>query len=189
MKRGFKSLCENLSLNYRKNLGLSKKSPLSPYTLAEYLDVILIDPKNIPDLQKKHLDTLLKEKKSSWSAVTLLFNNTNAIIYNSSHAKSRQTNDMMHELSHIILEHKPTGMHSYEMGLFLRYYDKTQEEESDCLAATLLLPRDILINIKYSHMDISSATRKYSVSPALINMRLNTSGVNIIYKRTRDKIT
>ena len=184
MKRGFKSLCENLALTYRKNLALTNKAPLCPHLLSKHLNIVVLAPENINKLSKDQLNILLNEEKSSWSAVALSFNNTNAIIYNSSHAKSRQTNDIMHELSHFILEHKPSGMHSYEIGVFLRYYDKTQEEEADCLASTLLLPRDVLMSIKYSKIGTTAAARQYSVSSSLLNMRLNTSGVNIIYSRT-----
>jgi Zn-dependent peptidase ImmA (M78 family) len=188
VKRGFKSLCEKLALSYRDQLGLYRKSSLCPHSLAKHLEVVVLTPEQILNVSQSSLDILLNKEKSSWSAVALTFNGTNAIIYNGSHAKSRQTNDIMHELSHIILKHQPSTMHhQYETGIFLRDYDKEQEEEADFLASTLLLPKDVLMDIKYLGIEIKTAAKKYSVSPALINMRLNTSGVNVIYKRTRKR--
>lgn len=187
MKRGFKSLCESLAVSYRNKLGLSKKEPLCPRQLAKHLNVLVLSPKKIDNFSEEDMNVLLHEEQSSWSAVALSLNSRNAIIYNSSHALSRQSNDIMHELSHIILEHKPTGMHSYEIGVVLRYYDKNQEEEADCLAATLLLPRDVLFDIKFSGTDLKTAAENYNISTSLLNMRLNTSGINTIHRRTKKK--
>jgi len=92
----------------------------------------------------------------------------------------------MHELAHIIIGHKPPqNTYSQETGVFLRHYDKTQEEEADCLAAILLLPKDVLLKIKFSNLGHSSAVQEYSISKKLLEMRLNTSGVNHIYKRSK----
>lgn len=74
---------------------------------------------------------------------------------------------------------------SQETGIFLRHYDQTQEEEADCLAAILLLPKDALFKIKFSNSNVQHAAREYGVSKKLLEMRLNTSGINHIYKRSR----
>lgn len=188
LRRGFKSWCENTSLSYRKDLGLEKEDPLCPFALSKHLKIILINPAEVPNLKDGVLKTLLTDDPESWSAVAISSNNAHLIIYNSSHAKTRQSNDIMHELSHIIIGHAPqTIHHSPETGLLLRDYDKNQEEEADCFASILLLPRDALFNIKFSKIPEVIAARTYGVSLKLLRMRLNISGANHVYQHSRKK--
>lgn len=188
LRRGFKSWCENTSLAFRKDLNLEKDSPLCPFALSMHLNIQLIDPNEVAGLSNDALKILLTDDSESWSAVAISSNNKHLIIYNSSHAKTRQSNDIMHELSHIIIGHRPqTIHHSPETGLLLRDYDKNQEEEADCLAAILLLPRDVVFNIKFSRISPAVASKKYGVSQRLLQMRLNTSGANHVYRRSVTK--
>jgi Zn-dependent peptidase ImmA (M78 family) len=176
LKRGFKTWCETTALAYRKEMGLQKHSPLHASTLANHLGVRLIKPEEIPGLDREYLHVLLRSEKDSWSAVTLCRNSSNIVIYNTSRPASRQSNDIMHELSHIIIGHKAQLVHSFDAGLFLRHYDRSQEEEADCLAATLLLSRDALIRIAFSGRQLDAAAKEYAVSVALLSMRMNLSG-------------
>lgn len=186
LRRGFKSWCENTSISYRKTLRLEKHAPLCSYILAKHLGVKLLTPKEINGLSTSDINLLLKTDSDSWSAATLSNNKSNIIIYNSSHAKTRQANDIMHELSHIIIRHKPQMTHhSEKIGILLRQYDKMHEEEADCLAATLLLPKEALFKIKFSRKSVAIAAKQYGVSKQLMQMRLGTSGVNNIYKLTK----
>ena len=188
LRRGFKSWCENTSLAYRKDLDLEKEDPLCPFALSKHLNIQLINPTEVPNLKNDVLKTLLTDDSESWSAVAISSNNTHLIIYNSSHAKTRQSNDIMHELSHIIIGHKPqTIHHSPETNLLLRDYDKGQEEEADCFASILLLPKDAVFKIKFSKIPEVIAARTYGVSIRLLQMRLNTSGANHVYQRSRKK--
>lgn len=187
LRRGFKSWCENTSLSYRKVLGLDKISPLCPFALSKHLKIRLIDPSDIPNLKRDVLKTLENDAES-WSAVAISSGNAHLVVYNPFHAKTRQSNDIMHELSHIIIGHKPQSTHhSLDAGMFLRDYDKDQEDEADCLASVLLLPRDVLLDIKFNKTPEHTAARNYGVSPSLLKMRLNTSGANHIYRHSRSK--
>ena len=69
--RGFKTRCENLSIQIRKALRLRKTDPLSAKSLAEYLGVLLWKPSEIQALKKQTLTVLLGKGKSLWSAVTI----------------------------------------------------------------------------------------------------------------------
>jgi Zn-dependent peptidase ImmA (M78 family) len=149
--------------------------------LAEHLGVIIKTPNEIEGLSKESSELLLNGEASTWSAVTLSLGDKHVVIYNPSHAKSRQSNDIMHELSHIIIGHQPQQMHSYELGLLLRHYNADQENEADWLAGTLLLPRDALVKIKFSKMDHDQAAKFYGTSKRLLDWRLNSTGVNSIY--------
>ena len=106
--RGFKTKCENISVEIRKKLGLGKIDPLSPEALAEYLGVRLLKPTDIENLSDKSRIQLLYKDKDSWSAVTISYLGVDLIAYNPTHSKWRHSSDIMHELSHIILGHKPS---------------------------------------------------------------------------------
>jgi len=184
LKRGFKRWSENTAISYRKDLELNKTDALCPFNLAQHLNIKLINPLQLRQkISAKNLNILLEKESGSWSAVTISKDSSHAIIYNSSHAKTRQANDIMHELSHVIIGHKPqTVHHSHDTNMWLRQYNKNQEDEANCLAAALLLPRTVLINIKSQRMSLYTASKIYGVSQSLIGMRLNISGVNRIYK-------
>ena len=69
------------------------------------------------------------------------------VIYNPEHSSGRQSNDIMHELAHLILDHKPTTVIlSQDGSLVMRSFNQQQEEEADWLAGCLLLPRDALVH-------------------------------------------
>ncbi|MGA2505974.1 MAG: ImmA/IrrE family metallo-endopeptidase [Chitinispirillaceae bacterium] len=188
LQRGFKSWSENIAIRYREELDLQKLDPLDAMVLAAHLQIPLITPDAIDNLSSSAKNILLHEDPDSWSAVTLHKNGKHFIIYNSSNAPSRRSNDIMHELSHIIIGHKPQkDFHSPELNVIIRDYNSEQEDEANCLASTLLLPKDALLNIKFKHISDDVAAKKYCVSKTLLKMRLNLSGVNYIHQRASKK--
>lgn len=178
MQRGFKSRCENLALQVRSDLRLNRVAPLPPESLAEHLGVQLWKPQDVCGLSREALQQL-KRDGDSWSAVTVTFDGIEVVIYNNQHARNRQSSDITHELSHIILDHKPIEMmlFSKDLDIVLRDYDEDAEEEATWLAGCLLLPRDALFHIKKHAIDDQTAKDTYHVSPALLHFRMNTTGV------------
>lgn len=184
LARGFKSWCENVALEIRRELDLSKIDPLRPSELARYLNVELLTPNNIPGLSPKALKMLLRKHSDTWSAVTVSYGGRHVVIYNPTHSPARQSSDIMHELSHLIIGHNPAQVFLSQDGqIALRSYDQTQEQEAAWLSGCLLLPRDVLLYIKRSGMTDQEACRVYEVSKDLLTFRLNVSGVNLQFKR------
>lgn len=178
-RRGFKTWAEKTASNYRSKLDLHEIDPLCAWSLAKHLKIQVWFPDEIPGIPPNVVNVLSNERKSSWSAATLANVETPLIILNSSHSKGRQSNDLMHELSHVILDHKPTRVDFFKSGFFLiNSYNAEIEEEADILARTLLLPRAALFSIKSKRMSQEEATKKYNVSKELLNMCLNLSGIN-----------
>lgn len=179
--RGFKSKCENLSLQVRRELGLLKTDALPAEALAEHLGVLLLTPTGIPELSANASITLLGKERDSWSAVTVSYAGVDVIIYNPTHSKARQVSDIMHEISHILLGHEPTPfiLISQSDQVVLRSYNKSQEEEAGWLAACLLLPREALLLIRRSGISDREAYQAYSVSRDMLTFRMNKSGVNL----------
>jgi hypothetical protein len=179
-ERGFKSWCEKHAIETRKLHGLKQHERLDPYEVARRLNVTVWTEKDVPGLSAASLSLLNGSPgASTWSAVTLVHGERRLVILNSSHSPGRLSNDLMHELAHIILKHSPSAMEISEHGVALRKnYDKQQEQEADWLAACLLLPRPALVNIKRLRKDIAAAAQEYGVSPAMLNYRLAVTGVN-----------
>jgi IrrE N-terminal-like domain len=185
LERGFKTWCENVSLQLRTELGLPKTAPLQAEALARHLNVLLWKPIDIRGLSPQARLVLLRTERDSWSAVTVSFAGVDAVIYNSSHSKARQSSDIMHELSHILIGHEPGKIFLSQNGqIMLRTYDQTQEEEASCLANALLLPREVLLLIRRSRMSDNKACEVYGVSRELLKFRMNISGVNRQVRQT-----
>jgi len=177
-ERGFKSWAERTSLSFRRDLGLQPHSPLHPARLAEYLDVRLCTPKQIPGLKQKVLDQLLKHDPSGWSAVSVCQGERSLLIYNPTHSKGRQASDIMHELAHVILDHKPATMiMSHDGSMAMRSYNQKQEDEANWLAWCLLLPREALVRCKRGGDSVEEIAEEYGVSETLVRFRLRITGV------------
>lgn len=178
--RGFKTKCENISLEIRKKLGLGKSDPLSPEALAEYLGVYLLKPTDIEHLSEQSRLQLLRKDKNSWSAVTISYLGVDIIAYNPTHSKWRHSSDIMHELSHIILGHRPSQIVflTPDIQIALRDYNQDLEEEAIWLSGCLLLPREALLRIRRSGISDADACHKYCVSIDLLTFRMNKTGVD-----------
>ena len=188
-ERGFKSWAERTSQNFRRDFGLQTHSPLEPAVLATHLDVRLCTPKDIPGLPQAVLDQLLKCDPSGWSAVSIYQRDRGLVIYNPAHSKGRQASDIMHELAHLVLDHKPaTVILSQDGTLVMRSYDQKQEDEANWLAWCLLLPRDALTRCARGALSIDAIAEQYGVSKTLVNFRLRVTGVQAqirSYQRNR----
>jgi len=178
LKRGFKAWCEKAAAGYRRDLGLQRDDALDPHILAKHLRVLVITPDKLPGLAATTLRHLLHVDPDSWSAVTLVLSGRRLVIVNSSHPPGRLASSLSHELSHIILEHKPTQAFFGPNGsLMIKEFNKEQEEEADCLASVLLVPREALLSL-VSRYDDQELASHFGVSLPLLRMRRNRSGVD-----------
>jgi len=185
-RRGFKSWCEETALNVRQHQKLAITAPLSPFVLARELQVAVIQPPDLKHLAEDVRRRLLGHHSDCWSAITIPGKRRPLIVYNPSHSAARQNSDLMHELAHILLGHKPTVVFiDPNTDLSLRTYDKAQEEEANWLAGCLLLPREVLLHIKATHISDETACRHYGVSAKMLTYRMNVSGVNIQHSRVQ----
>lgn len=193
MQRGFKSRCEEYSVDVREELGLTPEAPLDPLAFAQHLGVLVWAPEEVPGVPLEHLDRLVRVDSGSWSAVTLQLPEGCVVIVNSAHSSRRQTSSIMHELSHLVLKHKPARVDvSEKEHLLLSSHDKNQEEEANWLAGTLLLPRPALVAIKRQGLSEETACRRYGVSTDMLRWRLAVTGVKaqfeaITRKRRRSR--
>jgi hypothetical protein len=184
-RRGFKAWCEETALNVRQHQGLPATAPLSPHLLASELRVAVVQPSDLKDLSADVCRRLLGKHSDCWSAMTIPGKRP-LIVYNPAHSAARQNSDLMHELAHVLLGHKPTRVFiDPHTGLALRTHDKEQEEEASWLAGSLMLPREVLLHIKANSISDEAACRQYGVSAKMLTYRMNVSGVNIQQKRAQ----
>jgi Zn-dependent peptidase ImmA (M78 family) len=183
-KRGFKTQCENMATQVRRELGLKSYEPLSTDRLATYLDVRLISPAHVIGLSPSALRILQGSGADEWSAVTLTEAEREIVIYNPTHSIARQASDVMHELAHLMLGHKPsTFMLAPGNGWAIRSYDSDQEDEAGWLSGCLLLPRPALLS--FEGRPDTEVCAEYGVSLALLRFRRNASGVATQMRRKR----
>lgn len=178
MRRGFKAWCETTAGNYRQALGVSPTAALDPKRLAAHLGIRVTTPEGIPTLSETSRRQLLEVDPDSWSAVTLVRNDSGLVILNSAHGAARQRSSLAHELAHILLNHASDQTHLSALGLlFRRSFDREQEREADWLAGCLLVPRDGLLKARLRTPSEDALATRFGVSVAMISWRLRVTGV------------
>lgn len=179
LRRGFKTWCENAAASYRRDLGVSRSAPLDPRVLAEHLGILVWSPSEIPGMTGPVLKHLTVTDAESWDAVTIQTEDGTLIILNGVPDVGRRNNSLAHELSHIVLEHEPAHVfHTADGHMVMNEYNATHEEEANCLAGTLLLPREALLQAITQGMDDSIMATHFGVSLSLLRMRRNMTGVD-----------
>jgi Zn-dependent peptidase ImmA (M78 family) len=190
LERGFKSWAERTAASIRRELGLSDDAPFDLRALAELIEVRLMVPSEVAAMPKDVLRTLLVDDPDGWSAVSLTAGARAVVIYNPCHSKARQSSDIAHELSHIILSHEPAKLVVSSDGqMVMRSYNSKQEEEANWLGWSLLLPREALLHASRQKMSTSEIARTFEVSEALVSFRMGVTGVRLLQARARSKFT
>jgi len=183
VRRGFKAQAERTAAAARNALGLRPNAPIDPWSYAAHLNVRVLDFSQL-GLPTRAVSQLTVVDGDSWSAMTLQIDRTFAIVLNPAHAITRQRNDLMHELAHIQLGHTPARVEVSETGLLLLSdYSDEQEQEADWLAASLLLPRDVLVQLRSAGRSAADIASCYGVSEALCAWRLRMTGVDVQIRR------
>jgi Zn-dependent peptidase ImmA (M78 family) len=178
LRRGFKTWCEQAALGYRRDLNLKPNSPLDPRLLAQHLGIAIWTPDQIPGLELRFVEHLLRTDPDCWSAVTLFEGAKTVILNNSAHGAARQNSTLAHELSHIVLEHPPSQVFFAPDGqMMMRHYNLVHEEEAGCLSGTLLVPREALLGLVRQRKNEQEIATYFGVSPDLVRMRKNVTGV------------
>ena len=178
LRRGFKAWCERAAAGYRRELGLLPHEALNPLELARLLKILVITPEALNGLSASAADHLCVTDADSWSAVTLIEGQRKLVILNPSHSAARKNSDLAHELSHIILEHKPTqAFFGPDKTLMIREFDRVQEAEAECFSSVLLVPREALLALLLVSDD-EVAAQQLGVSTQMFRMRRNVTGVD-----------
>ena len=178
MRRGFKAWCERTANEYRQALGVPLEEALDPWAFAAFLQVRVLTPQDISGLSETSLKQLTVIDPDSWSAVTMSQSGISLVILNSRQPVTRQANSLVHELAHIILNHKADNAQvSAEGILFRAQFNKEQEDEADWLAGCILVPGEGLIQAYRRGHPPPLLAQQFGVSRALITWRLRMTGI------------
>ena len=179
LERGFKAWCERSALAIRTELSIEAHGPLTARQLANHLGVGLLTPRDIPGLPGDVLEQLTQRDPQGWSAVSFAIGGMNTVIFNGSNSSGRQSSDIMHELSHVILNHEPSQVIlSVDGQLAMRTFDPKQEDEANWLGWTLLLPRPALMHCANLRLSAVQIATEYEVSEQLAKFRSGITGVH-----------
>lgn len=178
-KRGFKTWSDKKAVEYRTLLGLKDISPLCAFELCKHLQIPVYEPSQINGLTAEHQNELLGPNNSHWSAASIpVGENKYIIIHNPMHTEARQQSNLMHELAHIICEHK-VAIDKYNLGLsgFLRNHNPEQENEAEWLGSCLQLPRPALVWALRRKMNEQEIANHFNASNEMVRYRINITGV------------
>jgi Zn-dependent peptidase ImmA (M78 family) len=176
LKRGFKADAERKAKAYRVELSIHPCAPLCAFTLAEHLNVPVYPATDF--LTTSH--DINKLNDSEWSALTMITKTGNRIvIHNSFNSVARQQSDIMHELAHIICDHKRgQSEYDFEIPFGMREFDELQEEEAKCLGSTLQLPTPCLLWAKKREMQPEAIASHFNASVDMVIYRMNMTGIS-----------
>ncbi len=186
LRRGFKTLAENISSELRSELRLNATDRLDPCALANHLAVPVLYLRDLvrAGAQAGSVRHFRGVARSSFSAVTVLEGHRRVIVVNDAHAPVRQASDLAHELSHLILEHEPHAAVSVDG---CRLWNDEMEKEADWLAGVLLVPRDAALIAARENWSIENAAAHFGVSEQMMRWRLSHTGALVQAKRERAK--
>jgi Zn-dependent peptidase ImmA (M78 family) len=183
LRRGFKALAERKAAAARVALGLAPTDPLDAWAYAAHLQVLVESLANL-QLPATAIRQLTQVDPDSWSAMTLRENDIFLIVLNPTHARTRQQNDLMHELGHIDLKHTPARVDVSSTGLMLLSdYADEQEQEADWYAGAFLLPRDAILQLRGQGCSALQIASLFNVSEALCEWRIRMTGVDVQVRR------
>ncbi len=177
LKHGFKAKAERLSAEFRTKMSIHPCAPLCAFKLAEYLNIPIYSATeflSLPDEIEK-----LSDESFGWSALTMVTSADNRIIiHNPYHSQARQQSDIMHELAHVICEHKQSlDNYNFKIPLGMRHFDELQEEEAICLGSTLQITRPGLQWALKRNYTVEQIANHFNSSVEMATYRLRISGV------------
>jgi Zn-dependent peptidase ImmA (M78 family) len=179
VKRGFKSWAEKQACSARRLCGLPPNARLTARQLAERMKIRIISPREIPDLPDEIVAKLLSDFSAQWSAVTLAVTGQFLIIYNTAHSRQRQESDLMHEIAHILCEHKPARIERPgKLPWASRTFAAEQEEEAAWLGSCLQIPRGGLLKAVECGLPNSAIASQFGASEEMVCYRRNTTGID-----------
>lgn len=175
LRRGFKAEAERTSLRVRGELGITAHERLECEHLAAHLEIPVLSLEQLVESGASPASVArLASQAARFSALTLCVGARRLIVYNPAESPGRHANSLAHELSHVLLDH-PTEPPLDGAGC--RRWNGEVEDEADCLAATLLVPREGAVWWLGNGHSLSAGAMHFGVSEKLFAWRANHTGV------------
>lgn len=167
-------------------------SPLDPFILARFANLLVISLDQVKELSDKARDHLLGSAANDWSGgACSLPNGMKLVILNPTHGFARTNATLMEEICHVFLGHKPNRLSVVtkdERGRVLnRDYRKSDEEEAYGVGAAALVPFAALRMFVYADKSATEIARHFRVSKELVEYRLKVTHLWSDYKNGQQK--
>ncbi len=175
LSAAFRRRCETISTDQRVRLGLRAFEALPAQMLAETLDAQMMTLGQFDSHSPDHAAYLLSSDR--WSAAVLC-RKPLLIVINPNHAPVRRESSLMHELSHVLLNH-PMVQFSPETGLPMR--SQVHEAEAAFLGGCLQIPRRGLLRALQLGWSVIQIAHHFSASESMVIFRLNVTGASKAY--------
>lgn len=174
LRRGFKTEAEWYAQEMRRELKLKPHDPLCPWRLAAHLEIEVVKLSALATDTEKDVKAAVRYLMSTgsehFSAVTIFpthHGRKRVICANDSHAATRQSASISHELTHALLGHRPKSLFEF---------DKIAEDEAHWMGPALLVSDKAATQIAYRRISVDEAAKEFGVSSKLMQMRLNVTG-------------
>jgi hypothetical protein len=161
----------------RERMSLRPFDALDPVQLiATYDNMVLA---NLLDLFRDDPGLrVLQEHRRAWSAIAYREKpGPWLLMANPWHAETRTRASLMEEVSHIVLDHRPTRLSPCELtGLPKREYTPSKEKEAYGVAGAALVPFNGIVPLLRAGESVDAIADRYGVSVELAMMRINVTG-------------
>jgi IrrE N-terminal-like domain len=167
-------------------------SPLDPFTLARFANLIVISLDQVKELSDSAREHLLGSAANHWSGgACSLPSGMKLVILNPTHGRARTNATLMEEICHVFLGHEPNRLSVVtkdERGRVLnRDYRKSDEEEAYGVGAAALVPFAALRKFVYTDKSATEIARHFRVSKELVEYRLKVTHLWREYKIGQQK--
>lgn len=174
LPRGFKAEAERKAAAIRGRLGLREQDPVDLFKVAGLLGARVVSADSLVSIERLH--EIESMQAFAFSACTFDIRDKPVVVFNPLRSAGRQSSDIAHELSHLILEHELSEI-EYLGEIAFRTCRSDQEEQATSLGATLLLPRPLLASALKRGLGIDEVAATYDVTVEMARFRWNSTGI------------
>lgn len=189
-------LYELQALGLRDFARVHPDSPLNPFALAGFANLLVVDIDKLRDLSQQSREHLLGVAAEQWSGGATsraLPDGRKIVILNPTHGRARTNATLMEEICHVFLGHQANRLAVVakdEHGKTLaRDYRKVDEEAAYATGAAALVPYAALRKLVLRGKDAFEIARHFRVSKDLIEYRLKVTKLWKTYQSARTKVT
>lgn len=181
---------ESVGQELRALAQLRPHDQLDPWILAPKVGLTVIDLFKILNIEEEDRSVLLQNGAASWSGGVYpnpLPDGSYICILNPSHSPRRNKITLMEEIIHSFLKHKPTTVMLTEMGVKVRDFNKSLEEEAYGIGAAALIPWSNFFTLLNRGYNVAELAEHYDVTQDLIVYRIKITGASRLYKARQRK--
>lgn len=172
LPRSFRNRCEVISTDLRRQLGLQVFDRLRADALAKKCEVTICTPDEL-NLSEEAVQYCLQHYDWWGFLIPPASPRKPMIVYDSKQSPARYESTIMHELSHLILNHPPERIYFATDGTFTRDFDPKKEAEAAYLGSCLQIPRRGLLWAVQMKMNSEEIANHFGASLEMVHWRQN----------------